>query len=60
VRLEDNKAGSGTKNIPPKLLEKFRTNIREGQLYECSNWDIIMEEAMSKLTVVAKREAIIN
>jgi hypothetical protein len=54
--MEDNKAHSERKNIPPKLLEKFRTNIREG----CHLSYAIVQDAMWKRAVVVQREDVMN
>jgi hypothetical protein len=42
--------------LSPKLLETFRTNIREGQLYVRCTWEQILEDVMRKSTLAVQRE----
>jgi hypothetical protein len=49
------------KNTPPKLLEKFKRDIREGQLHVRHNWERIIKEATAKRSALAaQRKDIMN
>jgi hypothetical protein len=50
LRSEDNEELTVERIIlyPTKLLEKFKTQIREGQLYVRCNWERTIDETTAK------------